>query len=64
AQVFGQPVSFEQADGNLKGLNLDYSWSLEYRLGSKLSASASFLGTQRPRLGKSQRASTHLSYLF
>lgn len=64
AQVFGQLVSFEQVDGNLKGLNLDYSLSLEYRLGPKLSASASFLGTQRPRLGKNQRASTHLSYLF
>ncbi len=63
-QVFGQPVSFEQADGNLKGLNLDYSLSLEYRLGPKLSASASFLGSQRPHLGKNQRASTHLSYLF
>ncbi len=63
-EVFGQPVSFEQADGNLKGLNLDYSLSLEYRVGPKLSASASFLGTQRPRLGKNQRASTHLSYLF
>ncbi len=64
AQAFGQVVSFEQADGNLKGLNLDYSLSLEYRVGPKLSASASFLGTQRPRLGKSQRASIHLSYLF
>ncbi len=63
-QVFDQPVSFEQVDGNLKGLNLDYSLSLEYRLGPKLSASASFLGTQRPRLGKNQRASTHLRYLF
>lgn len=64
AQVFGQLVSFEQADGNLKGLNLDYSVSLEYQVGPKLSASASFFGTQRPRLGKNQRASTHLSYLF
>jgi hypothetical protein len=63
-QVFGQPVTFEQAEGNLKGLNLDYSLSLEYRLGPKLSASVSFFGAQRPRLGKNQRASTHLSYLF
>lgn len=63
-QVFGQVVSFEQADGNQKGLNLDYSLSLEYRLGSKLSASVSFAGAQRPQLGNNQRASTHLSYLF
>jgi len=63
-QVFGQPASFEQAEVNLEGLNLDYSLSLEYRLGPKLSASASFLGSKRPHLGKNQRASTHLSYLF
>ncbi|HXF48560.1 MAG TPA: hypothetical protein VNL73_03915 [Verrucomicrobiae bacterium] len=63
-RVFGQPVTFEQADGNLKGLNLDYSLSLEYRLGPKLSASVSFAGAQRPRLGNNRQASTHLSYLF
>lgn len=63
-RVFGQPITFEQADGNLKGLNLDYVASLEYRLGPKLAASASFLGSRRPGLASSQRASTHLSYLF
>jgi hypothetical protein len=62
--VSGKPVSFEQAEGNLKGLNLDYNLNFEYRLGPKLSASASFLGSQRPLLGKNQRASTHLNYLF
>lgn len=62
--VSGSPVSYEQAEGNLKGLNLDYNLNFEYRLGPKLSASASFFGSQRPRLGKTQRASTHLSYLF
>ncbi|MCI0329385.1 MAG: hypothetical protein L0196_00320 [candidate division Zixibacteria bacterium] len=63
-RVFDEPASFEQAEGNLKGANLDYSLNLEYRIGPKLSATGSFLGTQRPRLGASQRASTHLSYLF
>jgi hypothetical protein len=64
ASVSGNPVSFEQAEGNLKGLNLDYNLNCEYRLGPKLSASASLLGSQRPLLGKNQRASTHLNYLF
>ncbi len=64
ASVSGNLVSFEQAEGNLKGLNLDYNLNFDYRLGPKLSASASFLGSQRPLLGKNQRASTHLNYLF
>ncbi len=64
ASVSGNPVSFEQAEGNLKGLNWDYNLTFDYRLGSKVSASLSYVASQRPVLGKSQRANTHLSYLF
>jgi len=64
ASVSGNPVSFEQAEGNLKGLNWDYNLTFYYRLGSKISASFSYIASQRPVLGKSQRANTHLVYLF